>query len=78
MRKKRRGPSDLQKLAEMSEFAMSTTIHDPSDDVGGATCRSGPEFKRPVSALGNIRPIATHARMAARTGNPRYKVSYRA
>jgi kinesin family protein 3/17 len=34
---------------------------------------SGPEFKRPVSALGNIRPIATHARMAARTGNPRYK-----
>ena len=27
MRKKRPGPSDLQKLAEMSEFAMSTTVH---------------------------------------------------
>ena len=33
--------------------------------------------KRPISAVGNRRPIADYARMAAQMGgNPRYKVMY--
>ena len=33
--------------------------------------------KRPISAVGNRRPIADYARMAAQMGgNPRYKVRY--
>ena len=29
---------------------------------------------RPVSAIGNLRPIAVYARMAASNGDPRYMV----
>ena len=30
--------------------------------------------KRPVSAIGNRRPVAEYARVASLTGNPRFKV----